>query len=976
MKRLVCAFAVALTLAGVGVGATGLPAEASRTVSQSRTGAVYLVVLRQAPAASYAGGIAGYPTTTPAPGRRFDAERPAVSRYRSYLLRQQARLLGQLGDPLVLYSYTTALDGFAAELTASQVKTLTTRDDVLLVQRDSVVKVDNAESVPGSRLSGVDRPVGLWHQAGGADKAGRGVVVGVIDTGVSPENPSLAGIPLSSSTLDHRYPGFSGTCQGGVRWTPATCTSKVIAARYFVRGFGSANVAASDYLSPRDGSGHGTSVAAIAAGNSGVDARIAGQDFGHISGMAPAAGLSIYKACWSAPDPARDGCDTADTVKAIDQAVSDGVDVINYSIGGTRSSLGDAVELAFLNAAVAHVFVATSAGNGGPQDGSVQHPSPWVTTVGANTHNVFEGGLRLGDGRTFVGAMLSDRNVGPARLVFAGDAPAPGVSARRAALCYPRSLNAQRVDGAIVVCNRGVTSRVSKSASVDQSGGSAMVLVNTRPDSIDADLHAVPTVHLDETAGDAVKAYIARHGSSAVGRVLANATGQPPVPTVAQFSGRGPSRVADGDLLKPDLTATGVSVVSAVAPSSSAGELWDVESGTSIATPHVAGVAAVMRAANPSWTPAEVKSAMMTTAAPLQGSNGPLTRGAGELDSRSVLRPGLVYDAGLTGWADVLRGEGLDLAGRPGAAASDASQLNQPSISVGDLVGRETVRRTVTNVGSETTTYTATARGLRGISRSITPASLTVAPGRSASFRVALAATRNATYGRFVTGSLTWRDAAGHTVSSPVAVRPELASVPTEVTGAGRSGSSTIDALAGVTGTLRATTSGLVGASPLPLSLRPTGFDPQHPTTSRGTAVETLTMPAGSRAARFEVSSRRSADDVDLYVYRGHRLIASATDGSGDETLTLTAPPPGRYRVYVNANRSAAAAAHTTFTSWVLPRADQGNLTLTPSRLGVSGGERFALNAHWSGLSRDRRWWGYIAYRGLPSVTYVTINPR
>ncbi len=961
MRRLVCALAAGLTLAGLAVGTTGLPAQAREQHTTSQSTRTYLVALRQAPAASYSGGLAGYPATAPAPGKRFDDGRPAVATYRSYLLSTQARLLAKLGDPTTLYSYTTALNGFAADLTFAQVKTLQSTPGVQLVEPDSVVRVDSTDQRGAGQAERA--PTRLWDQVGGPAHAGRSIVVGVIDTGVDPDNPSLAGIPLGSSTLAREYPGFTGSCEAGVRWTASTCTSKVLAAQYFVRGFGVSNVAEADYLSPRDSSGHGTSVASIAAGNSGIDTRIAGQDFGHITGMAPAAGLSIYKACWSAPDPGNDGCDLADAVKAIDQAVEDGVDVINFSIGGMAASLDDAVELAFLNATAAHVFVAASAGNGGPLAGSVQHPSPWVTTVGANTHDVFQGGVKLGNGATYVGAMLSDQSVGTRPLVYAGDAPAAGVAPHRAALCYPGSLDAQRVDGAIVVCDRGVTPRVSKSAAVAQSGGSAMVLVNTQHGSIDADLHAVPTVHLDVAAGQAVKTYIAHAGRSATGSILAAATDNPPVPEVAGFSGRGPSTVADGDLLKPDLTAPGVSVVAAVAPDAGSGQLWNVQSGTSIAAAHVAGVAAVVRGAHPSWSPATVKSAMMTTALPLKGAASPLDRGAGELDPASVLRPGLVYDSGPADYSRLLGGD------------LDASQLNQPSISVGDLISSESVSRTVTNVGTSTDTYTAALQGLRGIAGSIDPATLTVAPGRSASFTVTFGATKSAAYDEFTTGSLTWRDNHGSTVTSPVAIRPELASVPAEVTSSGRTGTADVKASAGVTGTIRATTSGLVGATPIRLTLHPAAFDPAHPAASSGTSVQAFTVPSGARAARFQVSSTERGDDVDLYVYRAGRLIDSATDRSADETMTLTAPPAGSYRVYVNAHRAATGDTTTaTFTSWVLPQADQHNLVLTPARQGVNGGEPFVVGAHWSGLDTHQRWLGYIAYDGLPTVTYVTIN--
>ncbi|MBA2773825.1 MAG: S8 family serine peptidase, partial [Nocardioidaceae bacterium] len=660
---------------------------------------LYLVLLRTPPLATYAGGVEGLPATVPQPGKRFDASRASVAAYRSLLLEQQADVRAAAGQVAPLYSYTTALNGFAAELTARQVKELASLPEVLAVERSE------KQRLAGWQQSGRDRPAasappGMWSGVGGPTKAGRGVIVGVIDSGIWPGNPSFAGIPSGPVALARRYPGFTVSCASAEQWAGTDCNDKVVSARYFVGGFGADNLAAAEYLSPRDGSGHGSHTAAIAAGNAGVWVQINDQDFGKIFGMAPGAGIAVYKACWVAPDPDDDGCTTADTVMAIDQAVSDGVDVLNYSIADADSSATepqtDAVDLAFLNAAAAGVFISTPAGDDGPGAGTVVHQSPWVTTVAAVGQPGYQGSVTLGNGVRVQGAMVSNRQVGPNRLVDAGDVGSPTASLRRAERCFPGSLDASLVDGAIVVCERGAIARVAKSQAVNRAGGSAMILANRSSGVTNADLHSVPSLHVDRPGAAAIERYLRR--SLTPTAVLAPSRDEPAATrTIADFSGRGPV-VGEADVLKPDLAASGVSVLAAVSPPSNFGRLWDLYSGTSMSAPAIAGLAAMLAARHPNWSAAAVKSALTTTAKALETGDGPFAQGAGTAAPQRMLDPGLVYDAGLPGWLGYLRGRGVHYGGSQQGRAVSGADLNLPSICVGSLVGSDRVTRTVTNV--------------------------------------------------------------------------------------------------------------------------------------------------------------------------------------------------------------------------------------------------------------------------------------
>jgi Subtilase family/Fibronectin type-III domain/PA domain/Peptidase inhibitor I9 len=918
-------------------------ASADPQPAQAPPAGVYVVVLRPQPLASYDGHLRGFAATTPASGHRLRAHSASARAYAHHLLAGQDRVLAALGNPEVLYSYTAAVDGFAAHLSSGQVTRVMSMDDVVTVDKSTKAHLDSAGNVHRGRASSVSPAAHV------PPRAGHGEVVAVIDSGIWPRNPSFAGVPASRAVVRRTYPGFTGGCRTGEGWGSTLCNAKVVAAQYFLEGFGRDNLAAVDYASARDGNGHGSHTAASAAGNAGVDAQIDGQDFGHISGTAPGAALAIYKACWTAPDPSEDGCTTADTLKAVDTAVGDGVDVISYSVSVTGSA-ADPIERAFANAAHAGVFVAASAGDGGPGAATVSHHGPSVTTVAAATSDAFRGSVVLGDGERLSGSMVSNRTISRTRLVDATDARAPGATRRRAALCYPGALSARAVSAAVVVCERGGIARVSKSETVRQAGGDAMVLVNRGPGPTDADVHAVPTVQVSSSAGRAIRSYLRSHHRDATAALKPSPASKATATGVAGFSAHGPDPAGSAAVLKPDVAAPGVGVVSAASPPADDGRLWDIASGTSMAAPQVAGLAADVMAAHPGWSTAAVKSALMTTAHPLPGA-GALAQGAGEVDLRRARDPGLVYDRSPTG------------------------RLNLASVSIGDLVARRTVVRRVTNVAARTETYTARVTGLRGLVVSVSPSTLTLSPGASRTFALTVLAGRGARYERFVGGTLTWSGSLGHRVTSPVVVRPSYVGAPQDVHVAGAGGRTTVTAHAGVTGTLATAVLGPVPGRRTSLSLTPGRLTSRDPTRTVTSWSREYSVRPGTAALRFELSAA-AGHDVDLYLYRHHRLVASAVSPASHEQVTLADPRPGRYAVYVDAVdvRSRATRIPAELTAWTLPRAARGTGLTADGRQTVTGGRAFSVTVGWSGLDARRRWFAELRYRHSGAVTYLTVN--
>jgi subtilisin family serine protease len=650
--------AVVLAMTTPAVAQTGGSAAA---VSKSPNG-VYIVQMVDAPVVAYEGGIKGLKATKPRSGQKIDPNSPAVVNYVAHLDARHDQALGHVGGQK-LYDYRYSFNGFAARLTLDQAQQLASVDGVFKVTPDELHTMDTSTTPD---FLGLTAEGGLWDM----EVVGEDVIIGIVDSGIWPEamsfsdrtgtNPNGKGDKLDY----HQIPGWHGKCTPGEEFNASMCNQKLIGAQYYNAGYGgNAGIDAArpwEFNSPRDYNGHGSHTASTAGGNRGVAAEVGGVPLGGINGMAPRARISAYKALWSNEDGSQSSGFTVDLVAAIDQAVADGVDVINYSISGSQTTFDNPVSIAFLFAADAGVFVAASAGNSGPGASTVAHNSPWMTTTAAGTHDrSYVGTVTLGDGSVYSGASIDPRGVGPADLVYSADVGLPGEDPTEVQLCYPGTLDPTLVAGKIVVCDRGIIARVDKSLAVAMADGIGCILANTVPSSLNADLHSVPTVHVDHIAGAAIRTYADAGGGTAT--LTGGEFQEVEAPGVASFSSRGPALAGSGDLLKPDIMAPGVDVLAAVAPPGNGGRNFDFYSGTSMSSPHIAGIAALIRSAHPDWSPMMIKSAIMTTASTMTNMGNPIPGnpfgyGAGQVVPNSAVDPGLVYDAGWLDWLAFLCG--------------------------------------------------------------------------------------------------------------------------------------------------------------------------------------------------------------------------------------------------------------------------------------------------------------------------------
>lgn len=971
MKRIVVVVAVA-ALALVAPSVVAVPSPAAAATQDRPAAAVpfrggrYIVTFADDPVASYDGYAPGYPATRPAPGRKLEVGSPAAQRWQQRLVAEHDTALADIGATKI-YDYTITNNAVAVELSAAQASRLARRAGVVALHEDERAQPTTTTS---PELLGLDAPGGLWSQLGGDRNAGAGVVVGVIDTGIWPESRSFAGGTGIAVPADWR-----GTCVAGEQFTKRTCNDKLIGARYYLSGFGRKFVSLEDYLSPRDGSGHGTHTASTAAGNVvdgvTVDGRVI--DDGEVAGMAPGAKIAAYKVCWEGRPGVAAGCFNSDSVAAINDAVADGVDVINYSIGGSsESDVLDPVEQAFRAASNAGVFVAASAGNSGPGASTFDHPSPWVTTVAAATHRRAFLAAQLGDGSRFIGASNTATLKTPTQLVTSLSVKLATASDDDAALCVPGSLDPAKAAGKVVQCDRGVVDRIAKSFEVQRAGGAGMIMTNTSPNSLNGDLHPIPSVHLSHEARQPILDYIASAGSAATVTIepltAEELAAAPLVPEIAEFSSRGPSVTTDGDLLKPDIAAPGVDVLAAVAPPFHFGRDWDMVSGTSMASPHVAGIGALVRALHPDWLASEIKSALMTTATDTVSSAAdPFAQGAGFVQPNPAADPGLVYPTTADEYRQFMVSLGVQFAPPFDTLAPvEASNLNLPSISIGKLAGTETVTRRVRNVSDAAATYTASV-DLPGFAVVVSPAAFTLEPGGQAEFTVQITRT-DAPLGEWVSGALNWTSEGGKAVRSPIAVEAVTVSAPSEVEAPiSDTGSVDLDVIAGFAGALDPTLHGLVGVEPISDSVTTGTFDINAPTPDADTKHYTVDVGEGAFAARFSLDSLDDTADLDLFVYKDGQFVDLSASGAADEEVTLLDPQPGTYDVYVNGFATPGGTTSYGLANFVLPPGDLDNSGIAPDEAAVQVGEPVTFTASWSDLDVTKRWLGVITYAGTPT---------
>ncbi|KAL8106685.1 hypothetical protein AgCh_023437 [Apium graveolens] len=643
----------------------------------------------------------------------------------------------------LLYSYHSAIEGFAAQLLESEVDAIRKLRDVIAIRPERRYEVQTTYSYKFLGLSTAKE--GAWMDS----NFGGGTIIGLLDTGVWPESPSFS---------DHGMPPvpkkWKGICQEGEEFSSLNCNRKIIGARYFSKGHRVASASSSlsavvEYKSARDSHGHGTHTASTAGGSAVPMASVLGNGAGEARGMAPGAHIAVYKVCWFS------GCYSSDILAAIDFAIRDGVDVLSLSLGGFPVPLyEDNIAIGSFRAMEHGISVICAAGNNGPMLNSVANEAPWIATVGASTlDRRFPAIVRLSNGKFIYGeSMYPGKNSSSAEktleLVYHAESQYGGE------YCLKNSLLRAKVRGKMVVCDRGINGRAEKGQVVKEAGGAAMILANTdinfEEDSVD--VHVLPATLIGFTESLMLKKYISSTKKPKAQIIFGGTSiGKSRAPAVAQFSSRGPSFM-DSSILKPDMIAPGVNIIAAWPqnlgpagiPEDHRRVNFTVMSGTSMACPHVSGLTALIHSAHPKWSPAAVKSALMTTAYIIDHSGrqimdgdqpaGLFAIGAGHVNPVRAMSPGLIYDISPNDYVTHLctrkyTSSDIFMITHRNVSCHEIMQknkdfsLNYPSISVvfRPRMKSKMIKRRLTNVGIPNSTYSVEVKPPAGINVRVRP---------------------------------------------------------------------------------------------------------------------------------------------------------------------------------------------------------------------------------------------------------------
>ncbi|XP_047339394.1 subtilisin-like protease [Impatiens glandulifera] len=616
----------------------------------------------------------------------------------------------------MIHSYRHVMHGFAASLTPQEAMEMEKRNEVISIRPQRIIPLQTTHT---PSFLGLNPNFGAWP----GSNFGKGVIIGVLDTGITPNHPAFNDDGLSSPPRK-----WKGKCE----LNGTVCNKKLIGARNFLSKMPG---------EPIDDFGHGTHTASTAAGNIVFGANVFGQASGTAAGIAPLSHLAIYRVCWW-------HCSDSDILAGMDAAIEDGVDVMSLSLGHDYLSpfYEDAIAIGAYAAITKGIFVSCAAGNSGPTKSTMSNEAPWILTVGASTiDRTIKAKAVLGNQLEFDGeSIFQPKNFKSMQipLIFAG------FKHKKSSFCAPGTLNKSDFKGKIVLCQeRG------DGPTVRDAGGVAMILANSENSgyTIEADIHVLPATAVSYAAGVKIMDYInSTHNPTATIVFKGTVIGDKTAPAVASFSSRGPNRASPG-ILKPDIIGPGNNILAAwnvpFDKMNSVSDLksnFNFDSGTSMATPHLSGIAALIKSAHPDWSPAAIKSAMMTTADLVNLGGTPILNekhlpadifavGAGHVNPSKAIDPGLIYDLTAEDYVPYLCG--LNYTNNKIEAITKQSvdcsivgsiseaELNYPTFAVTLCGSSNRYKRTVTNVGPRNSKYKVRIE-ITGVSIEVVPKTL------------------------------------------------------------------------------------------------------------------------------------------------------------------------------------------------------------------------------------------------------------